>query len=222
MVSQAVAHDHEIPFESRRVPLERRITLKFQHRDGFVNEYAANISLKGMFITAWVPEPPGSVFLFEVQVADRQRLIHGVGEVVWVREAEEGPDRPAGMGVRFLKLDEESRAVIEEMVALHVSRGGQPFDPSQPPEGIVAVDELFDGESETLQAATSGNGGAGEGEADAAAETSEQAPLAAALLDSRSGRPEGRAMARRGRGLLWISLFFLAMLAGSVLLVLLS
>ena len=59
----------QIPFESRRVPLERRITLKFQHRDGFVNEYAANISLKGMFITAWVPEPCGSVFLFEVQVA---------------------------------------------------------------------------------------------------------------------------------------------------------
>ena len=79
-MSEALAQ--EIPFDSRRVPLERRITLKFQHRDGFVNEYAANVSLKGMFITAWVPEPCGSVFLFEVQVADRQRLIHGVGEVV--------------------------------------------------------------------------------------------------------------------------------------------
>ena len=198
----------QIPFESRRVPLERRITLKFQHRDGFVNEYAANISLKGMFITAWVPEPCGSVFLFEVQVADRQRLIHGVGEVVWVREAEESPGRPSGMGVRFLKLDDASREVINGMVEAHVRRGGTPFDPTVPPEGAVAVDELFPDEP------------------DRAAEVPlrvERGEVATLVLDSRLHPFEGRAMARRGRRrvvLLWVVLAVL--LGGSAALVLLT
>lgn len=199
----------QIPFESRRVPLERRITLKFQHRDGFVNEYAANVSLKGMFITAWVPEPRGSVFLFEVQVADRQRLIHGVGEVVWVREAEESPDRPSGMGIRFLKLDEASREVINAMVEAHIEGGGTPFDPSVPPADIAAVEDLF---------------------ADAAAAADELPPPAVEgggvgtlVLDSRLHAFQGRAMARRplrGAVALWTTLFLL--LGGSALLVLLT
>lgn len=200
----------EIPFDSRRVPLERRITLKFQHRDGFVNEYAANVSLKGMFISAWVPEPCGSVFLFEVQVADRQRLIHGVGEVVWAREAEESPDRPSGMGIRFLKLDDASREVINGTVETHVGRGGTPFDPAVRPEGAIAIDELF----------VDSPGPAG------MADRVDSVPAAGhristLVLDSRLHPLEGRAMARRGgRGmaLLWTTL--LALLGGSVLFVL--
>lgn len=195
----------EIPFESQRVPLERRITLKFQHREGFVNEYAANVSLKGMFITAWVPEPPGCVFLFEVQVADRQRLIHGVGEVVWVREAEESPDRPSGMGVRFLKLDEASREVISGMVESHVSSGGKPFDPEVRPEDVAAVDQLFVDELAAAPGSAEGNG----------------ERIAALVADPRL--LEGRAMARRGRrgaALLWAILA--ALLGGSALLVLLT
>ncbi len=206
-MSGAVAE--QIPFESRRVPLERRITLKFQHREGFINECAANISLKGMFITAWVPEPRGSVFLFEVQVADRQRLIHGVGEVVWVREAEESPDRPSGMGIRFLKLDEASRAVINGMVETHVQHGGTPFDPSVMPDDVLAVDDLFVDEAGAPQV--------------------EEEPvddgerLATVVLDSRLRPLEGRAMARRrisGAALVWATLVVL--LGCSALLVLLT
>ncbi len=206
-MSEALAR--VIPFESQRVPLERRITLKFQHRDGFVNEYAANISLKGMFITAWVPEPCGAVFLFEVQVADRQRLIHGVGEVVWVREAEESPERPSGMGVRFLKLDEASRRVINGMVEGHVRRGGTPFDPAIRPEGTVGVEGLLDGGAGSRRGAQDP---VGKGDR-----------LATVVLDPRLHPLEGRAMARRrGRGvaLLWLAL--IALLGGAALFVLLG
>ena len=204
-MSGAVAQT--IPFESRRVPLERRITLKFQHREGFVNEYAANVSLRGMFITAWVPEPRGSVFLFEVQVADRQRLIHGVGEVVWVREAEESPDRPSGMGIRFLKLDDASREVIDGMVEAHVRLGGTPFDPAVPPDDVAAVDDLFvDPRPEDRPAAETGGDRRGD-----------------LVLDPRLHAFEGRAMARRGGGgvvALWLTL--IALLGCSALMVLLT
>lgn len=198
----------EIPHESRRVPLERRITLKFQNRDGFVNEYAANVSLKGMFITAWVPEPCGSVFLFEVQVADRQRLIHGVGEVVWVREAEEAPDRPSGMGIRFLKLDEASREVISGMVEVHVRRGGTPFDPAVAPEGALAVDDLFADPPQEVEPPPP---------------EAPQDRVANLVLDPRLQGVEGRAMARRGgRGVVALWLTLIGLLACSALLVLLT
>ena len=204
-MSEALAREPSL--ESQRVPLDRRITLKFQHRDGFVNEYAANVSLKGMFITAWVPEPCGSVFLFEVQVADRQRLIHGVGEVVWVREAEESPDRPSGMGVRFLKLDEASRQVISGMVEAHVRKGGTPFDPSLPPEGTRSVDELFD--QPACEEPAGSNGGADDEVGDL-------------VLDPSLDPAAGRAMARRSRGMLALWLTLIALLGCSALFVLLT
>lgn len=214
--NMSAALPQPVPFESQRVPLERRITLKFQHRDGFINEYAANISLSGMFITAWVPEPCGSVFLFEVQVADRQRLIHGVGEVVWVREAEESPDRPSGMGIRFLKLDEASREVIRGMVENHVRQGGKPFDPTVPPEGVVALDELFEdrqlAEVEPLPP-----------EGSLSLEEPDEERIATVVVDARLDPVQGRAMARRGGGgliLLWVALG--ALLGGAAALVLLT
>lgn len=208
----SVSLAQKIPFDSQRVPLERRITLKFQHREGFVNEYAANVSLKGMFITAWVPEPCGSVFMFEVQVADRQRLIHGVGEVVWAREAEESPERPSGMGIRFLKLDEASREVINGMVETHVRGGGVPFDPAAGPDGGGDVEELF-----------SDSPGLEDGSVDLDGRPSEEDRIATLVVDSRLSPFEGRAMARRGglgRALLWTTV--LVLLGGAALLALLT
>lgn len=114
--------------ESRRVPLERKVILKFHHFGGFFIEYSANISLTGMFIKTRSPKPEGSVFIFEVWLGDEYKLVHGLGEVVWLRETDDGPGRPAGMGVRFLKIDAESRGVIERVVAEHVQKGGEIFD----------------------------------------------------------------------------------------------
>lgn len=115
-------------FESRRVPLERKVILKFHHFGGFFVEYSANISLSGMFITTDSPKPVGSVFIFELWLGDEYKLVHGLGEVVWNREQDEGPERSSGMGVRYLKLDDESRGVIERIVAEHVHKGGEVFD----------------------------------------------------------------------------------------------
>ena len=114
--------------ESRRVPLERKVVLKFHHFGGFFIEYSANISLTGMFIKTESPKAPGSVFIFEIWLGDEYKLVHGLGEVVWVRHTEEGPDRLPGMGVRYLKIGEESRGVIERVIAEHVQKGGEVFD----------------------------------------------------------------------------------------------
>lgn len=114
--------------ESRRVPLERKVILKFHHFGGFFIEYSANVSLTGMFIKTDSPKPPGSIFIFEVWLGDDYKLVHGVGEVVWVRNEDESTSRPAGMGIRYLKIDAESRAVVERVIAEHLEMGGEVFD----------------------------------------------------------------------------------------------
>ena len=130
---QAQHADAAVPFDStgmeaRRVPLERKVILKFHHFGGFFIEYSANISMTGMFIKTDSPKPAGSVFIFEIWLGEEYKLVHGLGEVVWTREDHESDDRPAGMGVRFLKVDEESIAVVERIIAEHVQKGGEIFD----------------------------------------------------------------------------------------------
>ena len=122
------AHIEPAAMESRRVPLERKVILKFHHFGGFFIEYSANISMTGMFIQTESPKPPGSVFIFEIWLGEEYRLVHGLGEVVWIREHHESEDRPAGMGIRFLKIDEESLGVVERIIAEHVQKGGEIFD----------------------------------------------------------------------------------------------
>lgn len=134
--------------ERERIPLERKISLKFKEFRGFITEYSANISEGGMFITTDAPQPPGAVFDFEFRLADDDfQIIHGIGEVVWVRDEPAGADEPPGMGIRFLHLAEGSRDLIRRMVDEHEQSGGTPFDlESQAPDApaVAGPDELAD------------------------------------------------------------------------------
>ena len=108
------------PFDQRvgpRVELRRGVSLKFKEFQGFVNETLENISAGGMFIRTTTPPPVGTVFDFELVLEDDARPVHGLGEVVWAREEDDRFDRPAGMGVRFLSLEPESRERIDRMLA---------------------------------------------------------------------------------------------------------
>lgn len=122
-----------VPPDSRRVPLENRIQLKFDRFSGFVSEYTANLSPSGVFIRSKDPKPAGTVLEFEFRLGDGFELIRGRGEVIWNRKVDEGPSRPAGMGVRFLELSPGSRELIFRLVDDHVQRGGTPFDVSKGP-----------------------------------------------------------------------------------------
>lgn len=117
-----------VPLESRRMPLETRVLLKFDRFSGFISEYSSNISQGGMFIRTLSSEPVGTILDFGFRLGDGYELIHGRGEVVWVREQDESPERPAGMGIRFLDLNQESRELIRMMVENFVQQGGTPFD----------------------------------------------------------------------------------------------
>lgn len=128
----------------KRADLKRKVSLKFKEFRGFLAEYSKNISAGGMFIRTEEPQPPGSRFDFELTLDEDYTLIHGLGEVVWVRSRDEGPERPAGMGVRFLDLDEKSRDLIDRIVAERLAEreaeiGGPSRARPNPPAGRVAV-----------------------------------------------------------------------------------
>ena len=123
-------------FERQRVPLESKVSLKFKEFRGFITEYSQNISLGGMFLAAENPQPAGTVFDFEFKLADEFSLIHGIGEVVWSREESADPEKPSGMGVRFLHIDGAGEKLIGRMVQEHVERGGTPFELGTPEDAL--------------------------------------------------------------------------------------
>ena len=128
-----------VPRDSRRVPLETRVQFKFDRFSGFLSDFSANVSPGGMFIRTRTPQPPGTVLEFEFRLGDGFELIKGRGEVVWVRPEDEGPARPAGMGLRFLELSLGSKELIYRIVDHHIQQGGTPFDVTQHPPDLVPV-----------------------------------------------------------------------------------
>jgi len=112
----------------KRVRLERKVSLKFKDLGGFVTELSHNLSMGGMFLRTDRPQPPGTLFDFELNLEEEGRVVQGIGEVVWTREETEAADRPAGMGVRFLELAPGSRALIFQVVDQYIRGGGEPFD----------------------------------------------------------------------------------------------
>ncbi len=113
---------------SNRVPLERQVKLHFEDFEGFVTECSMNVSATGMFIRCSDPQPAGSSLELEFSLTDGDPLIRGYGEVMWARRHGAGPDHPAGMGIRFLHLDAESRELIRWTVTRRYITGGGPCD----------------------------------------------------------------------------------------------
>lgn len=133
-----------IPRDSRRVPLAAKVSFKFERFSGFISEFSANISPTGMYITTKTPEPPGSMLDFEFRLGDGFEIIQGKGEVVWTRAIAEGPNRPPGMGIRFLELSEGSKELIYRIVDQYIQDGGTPFDVSlRPPDPVPVTPVVF-------------------------------------------------------------------------------
>src|SRR5439155_19901074 len=86
--------------------------------DEFIENHSHDVSKGGLFIKTPTPFPPGTLIKFEIRIAGDKAVIAGVGRVVWKREAgSAAAERPAGMGVKFIKIDESSRQVIDRVVA---------------------------------------------------------------------------------------------------------
>ncbi len=101
----------------KRTTVALKIKLKYPDLDSFVERYSRNISKSGIFITSKKPKPEGTTIRFELLLADGSRALRGIGTVKWVKPYDpENPRAPHGMGVRFTKLDKESKELVARMV----------------------------------------------------------------------------------------------------------
>jgi uncharacterized protein (TIGR02266 family) len=91
---------------------DERVTInqEFESFDATVSEYVSNISRSGVFVKARKPFRVGTkVRLRFTVLLDEVEVIEGVGRVVRV------VDEPPGMGLEFLELTPDSRAVLERL-----------------------------------------------------------------------------------------------------------
>ena len=112
--------------ETRKDPRAKVLTMTVRYKsatvDEFIEHHSHDVSRGGIFIKTPSPFLPGTLLKFEIRIADDKPMLQGVGRVVWKRDAaSSGPDKPSGMGVKFIKVDEASRSLIDRLVE---SKGG--------------------------------------------------------------------------------------------------
>lgn len=121
----------------RQLPPEAHIRMHFEKFSSFVEEYSSKLSLSGMFVATRDPRPVGSEVAFDLKLVDGFRLVHGHGEVAWVRLQDGGPGRPAGMALRFVALDEKGRGLVLKVLEEQLKAGGLPFEIDPPPMDAI-------------------------------------------------------------------------------------
>jgi uncharacterized protein (TIGR02266 family) len=109
--------------------------------DEFIENHAYDVSRGGIFIKTANPFPPGTLLKFEIRLASDQAVIAGVGRIVWKRDTGTATsEHPAGMGVKFIKIDEPSKAVIDRLVNTRAD-AGRAFEGSE--EGQATEPAFF-------------------------------------------------------------------------------
>jgi Tfp pilus assembly protein PilZ len=154
-----------------RAPLVAHIVVEYPGEETPESAYTSNVSVGGLFIQSSEPKPIGTSFRFELRVLSNGPAIRGFGEVRWVRKTDQGPGRPAGMGVQTgMIVDEQGQRTLRQAVAgavkagslaggpvpapaLHLSsaeakealaraRGQETVSPAAKPQSVTETDEL--------------------------------------------------------------------------------
>ena len=107
-----------------RVPVSMLIQYRFDNLEDFLSEYSVDMSMGGMFIRTDDIRDEGSLVYIQFYLRDGAKLIEGLAKVVWVNraEADQANKLPPGMGVEFVNFDDESMALINQIVDRNLSR----------------------------------------------------------------------------------------------------
>lgn len=162
--------------DTRKDPRAKIVSLNVRYKsatvDEFIDNHASDVSKGGIFIKTSTPFPQGTLLKFEIRLAGDQSVIAGVGRVVWKRDpaAASGTQNPAGMGVKFIKLDDSSRAVIDKLVASREDAGSSftsqlegdttQVDNKSPTAGAGALKSTQQGIGPSVKATIAGMGAA--------------------------------------------------------------
>ena len=94
-----------------RVPFAILVQYRFGPDDDFTCEYAEDLSAGGLFIRTHEVRSTGTMVYVQFVLKNGSRLIEGLGRVANVG----APERP-GLGIEFVSIDDESKAMLDAIV----------------------------------------------------------------------------------------------------------
>jgi uncharacterized protein (TIGR02266 family) len=115
-----------------------RIRLRFASFDALIDKFAPNVTRGGVFLASRTPLPIGSTFAFEIQLAGGEVALAGDGKVTWVKAFDPAaPQKPHGMGVQFLRLDNPSRELLNKILARKAATATAPGASARTPMAMA-------------------------------------------------------------------------------------
>ncbi|MEM9692249.1 MAG: PilZ domain-containing protein [Myxococcota bacterium] len=119
---------------------------------------AENLSEGGLFIATHIVPPIGTRFQLSLHLEDdNDSVVRGAGEVRWLRASNHDPDAPAGIGIRFLKLENDGQARVNHYLEVRraqaAERGEELIEtrfsapPSSPAPGLAVAPPPLTGEA---------------------------------------------------------------------------
>ncbi|WP_141324074.1 TIGR02266 family protein [Myxococcus sp. AB025B] len=101
--------------ESNQAAVGLVVKLPFATPEEFLAKYGGNVTRGGIYLRARAVKPPGTAVALDLRLASGERLIHAQAVVHFVTG--QGGQGVAGMGLRFLSLDPQTRRFLDSAVA---------------------------------------------------------------------------------------------------------
>lgn len=96
--------------------LQHELLVAYRTVDGFITDWAVNISRGGIFINTRNPLPVGSIVRLIVSLPDAAFPFDLTGRVIRVQPATGEGDAIPGMGLEFVDIDEEKKGRLARFV----------------------------------------------------------------------------------------------------------
>ncbi len=109
--------DKEKSNKARRANrLQHELLVAYRTVDGFITDWAVNISRGGIFINTRNPLAVGTTVRLIISLPDTAFPFDLSGRVTRVSEFDNPSNQVPGMGIEFIDVDEDKRARIERFV----------------------------------------------------------------------------------------------------------
>ena len=96
--------------------LQHELLVAYKTVDGFITDWAINISRGGIFINTPNPLPVGTTVRLIISLPDTAFPFDLVGRVTRVNQVDNPGQQVPGMGIEFIGIDDEKRNRIQRLV----------------------------------------------------------------------------------------------------------
>ncbi len=96
--------------------LHHELLVAYRTVDGFITDWAVNVSKGGMFINTRNPLPVGTTVRLIISLPDTAFPFDITGRVTRVSEFDNPANQVPGMGIEFVDVDDEKKQRIERFV----------------------------------------------------------------------------------------------------------